>query len=285
VGLLHLVVAGRYDIFRNELYFIDCGRHPDFCYVDQPRLIPLIAAATQLFGDHVWLLRIPRVMAAAALVPLTASFARLLGGNEQSALIAGAAAGLAPARCLKNIWLVAATAVFVLLAPALPILDLPALDRDLKVTHLAPTPEEAAAVGAPLTQIFSDELGWRALEKQVAAVYRSLSPDDRVKAAILVTNYGEAAALNVYGSEDASPPALCGQNQYFLWGTHGYGGSIIIHVNGDPDRWRRGCERVDVVAKFGVPYAMPYENGRPIFICRGLRRSLDEIWDRLKRYR
>jgi 4-amino-4-deoxy-L-arabinose transferase-like glycosyltransferase len=97
VGLLHLVVAGRYDIFRNELYFIDCGRHPDFGYVDQPPLIPLLAAATQLFGDNVWLLRIPGVIAAAALVPLTASFSRLLGGNERSALIAGAAAGLAPA--------------------------------------------------------------------------------------------------------------------------------------------------------------------------------------------
>jgi 4-amino-4-deoxy-L-arabinose transferase-like glycosyltransferase len=97
VGLLHLVVAGRYDIFRNELYFIDCGRHPDFGYVDQPPLIPLLAAATQLFGDNVWLLRIPGVIAAAALVPLTSSFSRLLGGNERSALIAGAAAGLAPA--------------------------------------------------------------------------------------------------------------------------------------------------------------------------------------------
>jgi hypothetical protein len=55
-------------------------------------------------------------------------------------------------------------------------------------------------------------------------------------------------------------------------------------VNGDPNRWRRGCESVEVVTKFGVPYAMPYENGRPIFICRGLRRNLAEIWSRLKRY-
>jgi hypothetical protein len=36
--VLHLIVAGRYDIFRNELYFIVCGRHPDFGYVDQPPL-------------------------------------------------------------------------------------------------------------------------------------------------------------------------------------------------------------------------------------------------------
>jgi hypothetical protein len=39
VALLHLAVAGRYDIFRNELYCIVCGRHPDFGYVDQPPLI------------------------------------------------------------------------------------------------------------------------------------------------------------------------------------------------------------------------------------------------------
>ncbi|HYZ74805.1 MAG TPA: hypothetical protein VE641_17125 [Chthoniobacterales bacterium] len=61
-------------------------------------------------------------------------------------------------------------------------------------------------------------------------------------------------------------------------------GSTIIHVNGDPDRWRRGCDSVEVVGQFGVPYAMPYENARPIFICHGLRRNLTEIWSRLKRY-
>ena len=49
-ALLHLAVAGRYGYFRNELYFIDCGRHPAFGYVDQPPLVPLLAAATQAFG-------------------------------------------------------------------------------------------------------------------------------------------------------------------------------------------------------------------------------------------
>ena len=39
IGLVHLAVAGRSDIFRNELYFIVCGRHPDFGFVDQPPAI------------------------------------------------------------------------------------------------------------------------------------------------------------------------------------------------------------------------------------------------------
>ena len=96
-GLLHLAVAGRYDIFRNELYFIVCGRHPAFSYVDQPPLVPLLAALTQIFGIHVWLLRLPAVIAAAALVPVTGDLARRLGGNTASAIFAAASAALAPA--------------------------------------------------------------------------------------------------------------------------------------------------------------------------------------------
>jgi len=30
---------------------------------------------------------------------------------------------------------------------------------------------------------------------------------------------------------------------------------------------------------------MPYENNRPIFICRSLRVAITELWDRFKRYR
>ena len=60
-ALVHLATAGRYDVMRNELYFIICGRHPDFGYVDQPSLVPLVAAATQIFGNSVWLLRLPAV--------------------------------------------------------------------------------------------------------------------------------------------------------------------------------------------------------------------------------
>jgi len=140
------------------------------------------------------------------------------------------------------------------------------------------------AVGAPLTQIFSDELGWRALEKRVAQVYHSLPPEERAHSAILAVNYGEAAALEVYGREDGLPQVLCGQNQYFLWGDHGVEESVLIHVNGDPARWRRACESVEIAGTFGSPYVMPYENDRPIFICRGLRHPLSAIWTRLRRF-
>jgi len=485
VALVHLALAGRYDAFRNELYFIICGRHPAWGYVDQPPLVPLLAAGTQIFGESIWLLRLPAVLAAVALVPLSAGIARALGGGTVAGWVAGlagalspmlmaisttlttatleplgwtaltyclvravrsgegrflygaaVAAGLAmqakygvaiwilallvgliatPARGLfrqptfwraalvailigcpsviwqalngwpllevikpavggtnftgtpvhfligqvleqnlvlaplwiagivapflgtrlkharfiaiaypvaaaivigahgknyylagvypslfavgavaleavprwgRTVWLVLACAQAAVLAPvALPILDPPVLDRYLARTHLAPPPEEAAAVGAPLTQVFSDELGWRSLEAQVAAVYRSLPEQERAHTALIAADYGEAAALDFYGAADGLPPAMSGQNQYFLWGIHGFDGDTIIMVNGDPSRFERLCRSVDVAGKIGAPYVMPYENDRPIILCRGLRRSLAEVWPAFRRFR
>jgi hypothetical protein len=155
----------------------------------------------------------------------------------------------------------------------------------MELTHTRPDPIEAAGVGAPLTQSLSDEFGWRELESKVAAAFHGLSTEDQARVAILASNYGQAAALEVYGRKDNLPPILSGHNQYWLWGPHGYDGSLIIHVGGDPERWRRLCGTLDIVDHTGDAYAMPYENNRAIFICRDLRMPLTQLWDKLKRFR
>src|SRR5262249_57821937 len=96
VGVVRAQPAGRYDAQRNELYFLACGWHPDFGYVDQPPLVPLIGAATQVFGISIWMLRLPATIAAVALVLLAAAFARLLGGGSRAAAFAAIAAGIPP---------------------------------------------------------------------------------------------------------------------------------------------------------------------------------------------
>jgi hypothetical protein len=32
------------------------------------------------------------------------------------------------------------------------------------------------------------------------------------------------------------------------------------------------------------PYAMPYESGLKVFLCRGLKRPLAEVWPELRHY-
>src|ERR1700729_67660 len=96
VAIVHAATAGGYDAHRNELYFLACGWHPDFGYVDQPPLVPLVGAATQIFGVNIWMLRLPATIAAVAMVFLAASFARLLGGDNRAAAFAAIAVSIAP---------------------------------------------------------------------------------------------------------------------------------------------------------------------------------------------
>lgn len=94
--LAHLSVAHRYDFFRDELYFVVCGRRPAFGYVDQPPLVPLLSAATQLLGEHLFLLRSLSALAAATTVLVVCALARLVGAGRFGTAAAGVAAAVAP---------------------------------------------------------------------------------------------------------------------------------------------------------------------------------------------
>ena len=72
VGNIQAQHAG-YGIFRDELYYLVCGRHLAFGYVDQPPLVALQARLSEtLFGhDTIWSLRLISGLAGAAKVFLT----------------------------------------------------------------------------------------------------------------------------------------------------------------------------------------------------------------------
>jgi len=65
---------------------------------------------------------------------------------------------------------------------------------------------------------------------RVAAVYHALPPQDRARAVFYGENYGEAAAIDVFGRRLGLPPAISGHNQYFLWGPRGHDGSVMIII-------------------------------------------------------
>ncbi len=480
---LHIAFANRYDLFRDELYFIVCGRHPAFGYADQPPLVPLLAAGTYALGAQTWLVRLPAAIAAAALVWLVVRFARLLGGGDAAALCAGIAAATAPvflgltatlntttfeplawtfvayalARAwLRNegqillwagvacglaleakyalpLWLIALAAgllatpqralfarpalwaavvlgavlaapslfwqsahgwpfmmlihnagmkdaatpplafyanqAFILnpwfaplwlagllapfvvralapvrfialayvltalvtvaghgkdyyLAPAypplfaigavafertvsnvavrvtylalalsfaiaaaplaLPILAPPSLGAYERTLHLAPQQQERGDAATALPSTFADMLGWHDFVRQVAAAYAQIPPNRRPRTSIVVDNYGEAAALDVYGAPYRLPPALSGQNQYGLWGLRGQHPRALVRVHDNLAALRPYCRRARVVGNTYSRYARGFENDKVIALCYGPHPPLEILWPSLR---
>ena len=480
-----MLFANRYDVFRDELYFIVCGRHPAFGYADQPPLVPLLAAAFFSAGAQTWLLRLPAVIAAALLVFLTVRFVRLLGGGDAAAVAAGLAAAFAPmflglfstfnttvfeplawtaiayllargalrddrrafvwagvvaglafeAKYALVMWLVAlgvgfgltperrllaarelwigvaittalalpsvlwqaahgwpfaelvraagdknavvgpvdfvlnqvlvmnplfaplwiagivtpfvrrdlapvrflaiafvvvltltivshgkdyyvaaaypalfalgaaglervvrnrivrvaylgaAVALSAVAAPtAMPILapaDVPAYMQRM---HIAQQQQEKGFAGTALPQDFADQLGWHDFVRQVGSAYAALPAADRERTAVLVDNYGEAAALDVYGAPYGLPPALSGHNQYYFWGQRGQQPANLLRVQRHIERLRPYCADARALATTASPFAVAHENGKTIAFCRGLKVPLPQIWPKLKNF-
>ena len=78
--LIHLVCNPHYGFHGDELYFIICGQHPQWNYVDQPPIAPLLAAASQMFGPSLVLLRAVPALFAGAGIYVTCLIVLELGG-------------------------------------------------------------------------------------------------------------------------------------------------------------------------------------------------------------
>ena len=132
---------------------------------------------------------------------------------------------------------------------------------------------------------WADMHGWPELAATVAKVYDSLPPTERAQTAIAADNYGEAAAIDFFGGRYGLPPAISGHNQYFLWGTHGYNGNVVIDVGGDCGARDHLFQSSERAATFTSPWIQPFENNLPIMVCRGIQEPLAELWPKLKSYR
>ncbi len=97
LGALLVAFSDRYGYHRDELYFLQCGRHLALGFPDQPPLVPVIARLmSDLAPGSLVLLRLPSALAAAAVVVLTAMITRELGGHRTAQILAAGIIALAP---------------------------------------------------------------------------------------------------------------------------------------------------------------------------------------------
>ena len=93
---LHLATNGTLGFHTDELYYLDCGRHLAFGYVDFPPIVPLLARLeTGLIGVSPWNLRLLPTLLGGFMVALSGLYVRRLGGSlrlQGLALLAALAA-------------------------------------------------------------------------------------------------------------------------------------------------------------------------------------------------
>jgi 4-amino-4-deoxy-L-arabinose transferase-like glycosyltransferase len=95
LGVLLLALAGRYGYHRDELYFLEAGRHPAWGYPDQPPLVPLVARLmSEIAPGSLIALRLPSALIAATVVVLAGAMARRLGAGPGGQALAAAATAL-----------------------------------------------------------------------------------------------------------------------------------------------------------------------------------------------
>jgi len=183
-------------------------------------------------------------------------------------------------------------ALLLLTAPLLP-LTLPLLRADGAAAYfekLGVKPRDESHELGPLPQYWADMFGWEELTALVVKAADSLTPDERARSAIFVRNYGEAAALEFFGRRYGLPPVFCGHNNYWFWGPPGDGVQAYIIMGDKSDLQANLADlgqyfgSVELAGATFHKYAMPYENGRQIFVCRKAKTSLRAIWDRTKHF-
>jgi len=184
-------------------------------------------------------------------------------------------------------WRIAAVAaplaaMLALLPFALPVISPEGFVRYQAMLGLKPATEEHHKMGA-LPQHYADMFGWPEFADSVARVTSTHTPDERARAIVIVDNYGEAGALEMFG-KGRLPRIASQHNTWYLWGPPAWDRSVVIFVGRDSAKVAEECDDVHVAGVAGHPLAMPYERDVKIIVARHFRPDLAVAWKRGKHY-
>ncbi|MBX3025051.1 glycosyltransferase family 39 protein [bacterium] len=165
---------------------------------------------------------------------------------------------------------------------AMPVLPPAVHVRYAAAIGLGPPAMEHNRQGA-LPQHVADRYGWEELVAAVGRAADRLSPDERARAVVFAGNYGEAGALELLGR--GLPRVVSGHNNYWLWGPGDLRADdpvLVVGVRGGELRpYFAQFEQVETVR---CEWCMPYENDLPIYLGRGLRQPIGELWPTVRAF-
>jgi hypothetical protein len=172
----------------------------------------------------------------------------------------------------------------VALAPfALPILPVESYIAYADLAGMAPSTPEGKKLDK-LPQFYSDMFGWPEKAAAVAQAFYKLTPEEQARCAIYSDNYGRCGALDFFGNHYGLPRSIGGHNSYWIWGPGEYSGELVLILGGGLKDKQEKFTRVDIVGTVHSEYCMPYENHLNIYLCRGLRWPLKQVWTSTKHF-
>lgn len=148
---------------------------------------------------------------------------------------------------------------------------------------MAPSTSENKEL-SKLPQYYADMFGWEKMVAAVADAYNTLTPEEKMKCAIIGNNYGETGAIDFYGQKYNLPKAISGHNNYWLWGHRNATGEVVIRMGGSMDAMLESYNEVQRVGLFRDDYCMPYENNMAIYVCKNRRTPLKDDWADFRHY-
>jgi 4-amino-4-deoxy-L-arabinose transferase-like glycosyltransferase len=134
-----------------------------------------------------------------------------------------------------------------------------------------------------------EQVGWPSLTAAVARVWRALPPEERAHAVIFTSNYGEAGAIERFGSALGLPLPYSGHNSYWWWRRPPASTTTWILVGTDPccsgTYYRPFFASLTMAATITNPWGVENdEEGLQVWVARKPKMPVAQMWPRLRHY-
>lgn len=255
------------------------------------QVLSLNPGSLPIWGAGVWLLlRDARVRPLGVLFTLVFLGLVLLGQSRQDriaglvplVMAAGAAYWDARAsRAVGRVLFAAPLAISLVLAPVfIPVLPPTALAR--YAARLGVVPElEVHSRALALPQWLADRVGWEGYVHAIEDAYAGLPEAERNASVIITRSYGSAGSLELLGR--GLPPVYAVHNSYHSWGPP-KPFEVAIVVQFSERELLQYFESVVRVGEYQCEYCRQWSDPTPIYVVRGPKRPIAEVWKDLARY-
>jgi 4-amino-4-deoxy-L-arabinose transferase-like glycosyltransferase len=171
----------------------------------------------------------------------------------------------------------------------LPVLPPATLARYVARLGVVPQIERGEGKRVALPQWFADRFGWEQLVAEVAAVHRSLPPEDREHAIVVAPSYGHAGAIELLWPGGDPPPVVSPHNNWFFWSREVLSQEpfdVAIGL-GMGESLSHTYSQIEPVGLYDCDYCIGWRDRMPILVARKPHVTRAELlagWERARHF-